>query len=271
MNKNLLQRLILIVTLGSIIYHSPVFSQYIPAPSIIVDNTKCYIISGESNEEYTCITYLDTPCYYDMIIRDSRNIKINCHFNSILVYNSKNVHIIGSGNVVLWNSSASCQITGSSTAFPGKFAYLYCLPIGVSAVIIADDIPLGALGNITVFLYTNRRLSNVLVTLESSCIAMIKPYYTDLLSEFIGPNVLFPLLKKGQVAIIRYYYVPQHGKNCTLSLVVKENVDRSLIQKIHKVNVSGESYIGSRVINSDESLHLLVITLLAIILFLAIL
>ena len=264
MNKHLLQRLILIIILELIVYDISVFSQYVSAPSMITDSSKCYIIDNKSNGEYICEMPLNTPCYYDIIIKNSKNIRIlYCNFNNILVYNSTNVHIIGSGNVIIWNSSVSCQIIGTNTTYPWRFAYLYCLPIGVSAVISADETPLGALGKITVILHTDRDISNVLVALESSCTSMIKPYYASSPSEFIGPYVLFPSLKEGQSVVIKYYYVPQHGERCILSLVVKENIDWSFLQKTHKVNLTGESYAGYVTVNANEILNLFIIALIA--------
>ena len=194
MNKRLLQKLISIIVLGFIIYN-PVFSQCVPAPPIISDNTKCYTIKDVSNKRYICEKPLNTPYYYDIIVYNSKNIIIHCNFDNILVYNSTNINIIGSGNVITWNSSVSCQIVRNNVTYPWKFTYLYCLPIDVYAVISANETPLGALGKITVILYTNRNLSNVLVALESSCTSMIKPYYVSSPSEFIEPYVLYPSLK----------------------------------------------------------------------------
>ena len=270
MGKNLLKKLILI-TILFIIYCIPVFSHYLSAPPEIKDNSKCYIIKEKSNKRYICEKILNTPCYYDIIVYDSKNITIYCNFDNILVYNSTNINIVGSGNVITWNSSVSCQIVRNNVTYPWKFTYLYCLPIGVYAVISANETPLGALGKITVILYTNRNLSNVLVALESSCTSMIKPYYTSSPSEFIGSYVLFPSLKEGQGVLIEYYYVPQHGKECILSLVVKENVDWGFLQKTHKVNLTGESYAGYITVNANEILNLFIIALIAVILLLIVL
>ena len=239
---------------------------YIPAPTTITNVNQCYYISNAVNKTYICQGNLSSPCFYDLIVKDSKNIDIYCSFNKILIYNSTNVRIFGNGTVITWKSSyVTC--TGTSTNTSSQTSFLICVPQGVRAWITVGDVPLGALGEVEVKIISAIQYSNLLVTLQSSCPSYLEAASMNTEGYLLGNHALIRKIKPGEVVIIKYRYIPEAGRNCKFYLDIKSNASLASVNATSSTTGSVRVYYNNNVY-TDEKFSMALLSLISFILLL---
>ena len=230
---------------------SSIFAQYVAAPQIIDNSSICYLIENVDNANYECAVNLHTPCYYDIIIKNSRNIKLTCSFDKILVYNSTNVIIEGSGTVYAWDSEVNCLPKEKILVTLTNISSLSCLPLDVYAKLHISKLARGVLSFIKVKLRSASDKQNVLVELKSSCLSKIKAINSSYQAILSDNFVIYPYLPANTTITIYYGVIPISGDNCQFILTVKEN-QQNIISKEYKTNVYGPKASITNVLKLSE-------------------
>jgi len=136
-----------------------------------------------------------------------------------------------------------CIRTSAINNTSSQTKLIICAPVGIVARMNVGNIPLGALGEIEVFLWSGLNLDNILVTIQPTCPSEVQAYSSNRAAIFMGNRVLIKNIKVGDYIHLKFYYIPYQGKNCTIYLDVRANVEVPIINTSKTVTTAGYSKI----------------------------